>query len=85
MARDYKNATIYESSPQQKHNRAERNKARREMEHEGKAKKGDGRDVGHKNPLDKGGSNRPSNWMMQTEASNRGWRKGRKGYDVPRA
>lgn len=83
--RDYTNATKYESSPAQKHNRALRNKARREMERDGKAKKGDGKDVGHKKPLDKGGSNRPSNWAMQTETSNRSWRKGRKGYDVPRS
>lgn len=37
----------YNSSPEQKKRRAQRNGARREMEREGKVSKGDGKDVDH--------------------------------------
>ena len=39
----------YNSSEKQKKRRAERNKARRMMEREGKVRKGDGKDIDHKN------------------------------------
>ena len=39
----------YNSSPEQKKRRAERNAARREMEAKGKVRKGDGKDVDHRN------------------------------------
>jgi len=39
----------YNSSPEQKKRRAERNAARRHMEKKGKVRKGDGRDVDHRN------------------------------------
>lgn len=39
----------YNSSEKQKTRRAERNKARRIMEKKGKVRKGDGKDVDHKN------------------------------------
>ena len=38
----------YNSSPEQKKRRAQRNAARRQMEKEGKVHKGDGKDVDHK-------------------------------------
>ena len=73
-ARDYKKEyREYHSSPEQKHNRALRNAARREMEERGMVRKGDGKDVDHKRPLDKGGSNDPSNWRVQSRAKNRGY------------
>lgn len=61
----------YNSKPEQKKRRAARNAARRAMIKAGKAKKGDGRDVGHKNgnPLD----NRPGNWKMESKRSNRSY------------
>lgn len=37
----------YNSSPEQKKRRAQRNTARREMEKDGKVSKGDGKDVDH--------------------------------------
>ena len=50
MARDYKKEyREYHSKPEQKKRRAGRNAARRIMEMVGKAKKGDGKDVDHKN------------------------------------
>lgn len=39
----------YNSSPEQKKNRASRNAARRAAEKAGKVRKGDGKDVDHKN------------------------------------
>lgn len=39
----------YNSSPKQKKRRAERNNIRRKLEREGKVRKGDGKDVDHRN------------------------------------
>jgi hypothetical protein len=39
----------YNSRPEQKKRRAQRNKARRMMEREGKVRKGDGKDIDHVN------------------------------------
>ena len=72
MPRDYKNEyKKYQGTPEQLKKRASRNKARAEMVKAGKAKKGDGLDVGHKNgnPLD----DRMGNYKMQTKKSNRGY------------
>lgn len=59
----------YNSKPEQKKRRALRNKARRKMIREGKAKKGDGRDVAHldNNPHNNSGRN----LRMQSKAKNR--------------
>lgn len=59
----------YNSKPAQKKRRAGRNQARRLAIKEGRAKKGDGKDVAHKNnnPLD----NRKSNRAIQSKAKNR--------------
>lgn len=46
--RDYTYDTEYQSSPEQIKNRSNRNKARRKLEKEGKVRKGDGKDVDHK-------------------------------------
>ena len=49
----------YKASPKEKKKRVSRNRARREMERQGKCKKGDGKDVDHKNhnALDNGNGN----------------------------
>jgi 5-methylcytosine-specific restriction endonuclease McrA len=74
MARDYKKEyEEYHSRPEQKRNRALRNAARREMEERGMVRKGDGKDVDHKRPLDKGGSNDPSNLRVMSKSKNRGY------------
>lgn len=76
MARDYKKEYAeYHSRPEQKKNRALRNAARREMEERGLVRKGDGKDVDHKKPLDQGGSNDPSNWRVLPKSKNRGYRR----------
>jgi len=61
----------YGGTPQQKKNRALRNKARAEMMKAGKVKKGDGKDVDHKVPLSKGGSAGKSNLRVKSASANR--------------
>lgn len=65
----------YNSKPEQKKRRAARNAARRKMIREGKARKGDGKDVAHKNgnPMD----NRGSNLKMESKSKNRSFRRTR--------
>lgn len=48
----------YNSSPLQKERRAQRNAARRKMEKEGKVRRGDGKDVDHKNMNTSNNSNK---------------------------
>lgn len=68
MPRDYKKEyREYHSKPQQKKNRAKRNAARKEMG----LKVGDPREVDHKKPLSKGGSNSKSNLRVVTRSTNR--------------
>jgi hypothetical protein len=50
MARDYRSEyDNYHARPEQKKNRASRNAARAKMAKAGKVKKGDGKDVSHRN------------------------------------
>ena len=70
MARNYRSEyENYQSRPEQKKNRASRNAARAAMVKAGKAKKGDGKDVAHRNgdPRD----NRSSNLVAQSKSKNR--------------
>lgn len=59
----------YNSSPEQKKNRASRNAARRAAEKAGKVRKGDGKDIDHKNmnPRD----NRKGNLKVMDKSKNR--------------
>ncbi len=66
-----KKQRAYNSKPEQKKNRAKRNTARRQAEKAGRVSKGDGKDVGHKKPLAKGGTNAKSNRKVQSVKSNR--------------
>jgi hypothetical protein len=75
-ALEYKN---YQSSEEQKKNRAARNKARRIMEDKGLVKKGDGKDVDHKQPLSEGGSKSVTNLRVQSARANRSFRRDRDG------
>ena len=81
MPRDYKKEYAdYHSSPEQRKKRSERNKARRAAEKAGKVNKGDGKEVDHKKPMRKGGTNSDGTRVIN-KAKNRAWRKGKKGYD----
>lgn len=69
----------YNARPEEIKKRAARNKARAEYE----KKHGDlpsNKDVNHKNPLKRGGSNAMSNLEAASQTENRGWRKGQSGY-----
>ena len=70
--RDYKKQyEKYDGKDSVKKDRAKRNGARRMLESEGKVSKGDGKDVDHKKPLSKGGSNGKSNLRVTSKRSNR--------------
>ena len=78
--RDYRREyDTYHAKPEQIKKRAMRNAAHAAVEKaSGKAISGD---VDHTRPLRKGGSNSKSNLKVTSVATNRAWRKGKKGYD----
>ena len=63
---EYKN---YHASPEQKKKRASRNAARSEMEKSGKVRKGDGKDVDHKNT--NANDNSKKNLRVTSKSANR--------------
>lgn len=65
----------YQKRPENVEKRVDRNRARRHAIADGKAAVGDGKDVDHKVPLDKGGSGKDSNTRVVSASENRGWRK----------
>lgn len=67
----------YNRKPVQKKRRAMRNRARREMMKLGKVRKGDGKDVAHKdnNPH----NNKRSNLAVQSKSKNRSFKRNSKG------
>lgn len=66
--RDYKKEyREYQGKPEQIKNRSERNTARRKMG----LHKGDGKEVDHKNPISKGGSNSKRNLRVVSRSTNR--------------
>jgi hypothetical protein len=65
----------YNKRPDVQKKRVANNKARREAIADGRAEKGDGKDVHHVKPLDKGGSTDTSNTKVVDTKTNRGWRK----------
>lgn len=70
MSRDYKKEyNDYHGTPEQKRRRAERNAARRKMEKTGRVRKGDGKDVDHKNRNTS--DNRLSNLRVMSKSANR--------------
>ena len=73
-----KMARGYNARPEIVAKRVKQNQARAILMKEGKLKKGDGRDAGHKTPLRKGGGNSRSNLTVQSKSYNRGWEAGGK-------
>ena len=70
--RDYRQEyDAYQGTDEQKRNRAKRNSARRKLAREGRVSKGDGKDVDHKKPISKGGTNGGSNLRVVDSAKNR--------------
>jgi len=62
------------AQPAEKKKRAMNNAARRDAMEKGLVRKGDGKDVDHRVPLDRGGSNEGANLRVVSAAKNRGWR-----------
>ena len=68
--RDYKREyKVSHSSPEEKKKRASRNAARSNMEKAGKVRKGDGKDVDHRNSNPK--DNSKGNLRVQSKSANR--------------
>lgn len=79
MARNYRaEYDKYQGKPEQIKNRAARNAARAKMVKAGKAKKGDGKDVGHVKAFDKGGNNN-TGLRVESKAANRSFKRDSKG------
>lgn len=72
----------YQKSPEEVRKRVARNRVRREALREGLVHKGDGKEIDHKVPLDRGGSTARSNTRVVDAKKNRGWRKGKSGYEA---
>lgn len=66
---EYKN---FHGKPEEIKNRAQRNKARRMMVREGRAAKGDGKDIDHIKPLRSGGTSAEKNLRVRSKHANRG-------------
>ena len=64
----------YNARPENVAKRVKNNAARREAIQEGRAHVGDGTNVDHKKPLDKGGDNSKGNLRVTSEHFNKGWR-----------
>lgn len=78
--RDYKREVKeYTSRPDVVKKRTEQNAARREMMKKGLVKKGDGKDVDHKKPLSKGGTNSPKNLRAVPASENRSFSRNKDG------
>lgn len=70
--RDYKKEYLaYHSKPEQIHNRSLRTTARNAAIADGRAKRGDNKDLDHTRALSKGGSNAKSNQRMVSISANR--------------
>ena len=67
--RKYDRAAQYESDPQQVANRVARNKARREAMRAGKVTKGDGKDLAHREALDKAPGNNKGTFVQDAGAN----------------
>jgi len=67
-----RHSRTYQARPEQKKKRAKRNAARAAVKKKRGAAAVKGKDVGHKKPLLKGGTNAPSNLAIQSKKANRG-------------
>ena len=81
---ELKTKAAYNKKPSVQKKRVANNKARREAIRDGRATKGDGKDVHHVKPLDKGGSTKKSNTKVVSKKTNRGWRKKNPEMDTKR-
>ena len=71
----------YNKKPDEIRKRVLNNAARAEALKKGLVHVGDNKDVAHIKALENGGGNTPGNTKVQSEKANRGWRKGKSGYN----
>ncbi len=69
--RDYKQEKKTDDARGGKAKRNERDRARYALEKKGMVHKGDGKDVDHKTPVSKGGTNAASNLRVESASKNR--------------
>lgn len=62
---------------------AERHVARRAEQKRGAVHPFDGKDIDHRQPLSKGGSNNPSNWRVESAHANRSYKRTKTGAIAP--
>lgn len=74
---DSKRQRKYNGSPEQKKRRAQRNAARRKMEKSGKVRKGDGKEIDHRNKNTADNSNK--NLRVRNKSENRADNRGTGG------
>lgn len=76
--RNYRQEAATES-PARKKARLERNEARRKLIKEGLVHRGDGKEVDHKHPLGKGGSNKRNNLRVRSASANHSYQRTKSG------
>lgn len=78
--RDYKREyKEYHAAPEQRANRSLRTVARNAAIADGRAARGDGKDLDHRRALSKGGSNSKSNQRMVSASANRSFARNKDG------
>ncbi len=77
--RDYKKEWATAKARGELDDNAQRHRARYEMEKKGLVHKNDGKDVGHKTAVKRGGTNAPSNLEVQSVAKNRSFARNKDG------
>lgn len=80
--RNYQQENVYKAKPDQIHKRVLRNKARADALEAGVVHKGDGKQIDHKTPLSKGGSNAKSNLRVVAHGANESFKRNSKGAMV---
>ena len=77
--RDYKEEEKTATARGENKDNALRHKARRLAVKKGLVKKGDGKDVDHREPLSKGGANTPANFRIESVHQNRSFPRSKTG------
>ena len=77
--RDYKQEWATAKARGEDADSAMRHRARYQLEKEGKVHPNDGKDVGHKTAVKRGGSNAPGNLTVQSQSENRSFARNKDG------